>query len=744
MHFLISKQGENNGMNSNGSYFSLSAACVLLSAFFAWNTYPACAQQTIERAHKVQIELVAEKTAVKPGETITLALRQQITPGWHTYWMNPGDSGEPTRIEWELPAGASAGPIQWPIPEAIPVGPLMNFGYSDEVLLLSDITIPENISGPVIEIAGKVKWLVCEEICIPESAGASLRLPLIDERISPLPSPYASMIAKARAQTPEPKPWPARFDIRGGDIAMEIEQAGSALPSEGKIRFFPLEWGQINHAAPQQAGRRGETLVLSLAAGELIGEKKPVAIEGVLTIETRAANGTLERSGYSISAAPAALEVPASPPASAIVGEEGNSGLSLFVALGFAFLGGLILNLMPCVFPVLSLKALSLAKDAGDPAARRLKGVFYLAGVLASFALIGALLVVLQAGGTGIGWGMQFQSPAFVLTMMALFLALGLNLSGVFTFGGGIVGVGDGLTRRPGVEGYFFTGVLATVVATPCTAPFMGAAMGYAFTQPVPVVFAVLLALGFGFALPIVLLSLTPAFGRWLPKPGPWMVTFKQLMAFPLYATAGWLLWVLSVQQGSEGVLAGVVTLVGVAFAAWLFGRGGDSSLVRDNAAAVIAVLSIGLGAWTLGEEAAPLQARDSKTETSGPKYEAFTQARLDQLLAQTQPVFVNLTAAWCITCKVNERMALHSEDVAAAFKDRGVVYLVGDWTNGNPEITALLKAHGRVGVPLYLLFHGEIGAKPDILPQILTESIIMDRLASLSQNPMKQAKGAY
>ncbi len=702
------------------------------------------AQTQIDRPLKVQVELLAEKAAVRPGDNVTLALRQVITPGWHTYWINPGDSGEPTHISWKLPAGTETGPIQWPLPEAIPVGPLTNYGYSDEVILLSNITIPETASGSSFDIKADVRWLVCEEICIPEQAPVELSLPLINGAISPRPSASAPLIAEARKNVPEPMPWPASFDFRDNQVAVKIDDVRNKLPPNSAFRFFPLEWGYINHASVQNAAFDGGDLVMTMGQGDAVGDKKPAALAGVLAVETRNADGKTERLGYSISATPAELQIAAPPSAAAPVGGETAGGLSLTLALGFAFLGGLILNLMPCVFPVLSLKALSLAKDAGNGETRRQKGILYLAGVLASFALIGAILVALQAGGAGIGWGMQFHSPVFVLAMMALFLGLGLNLSGVFTIGSSVTGLGDSLTQRPGVVGYFFTGVLATVVATPCTAPFMGAAMGYAFSQPTPIVFAVLLMLGFGFALPIVLLSLSPALGRWLPKPGAWMETFKQIMAFPLYATAGWLLWVLSVQQGSDGVLAGVIALVGVAFAAWLSGRTPYATTLQNGAIAAIALAAIGIGSWGLASNSGgqPSLASVNAQETSGPKSDRFTQARLDELLGQKKPVFVNLTAAWCITCKVNERVALRSDNIADAFNERGIAYLVGDWTNGEPEITALLKAHGRVGVPLYLLYSGAPGSKPEILPQLLTESIVLDRVAALPSPPLKQAKG--
>ncbi len=415
--------------------------------------------------------------------------------------------------------------------------------------------------------------------------------------------------------------------------------------------------------------------------------------------------------------------------------------LTLGLAVAFAFLGGLILNFMPCVLPVLLLKALSLTAGTGSRNARAVNGAVYMAGVLVSFLAIGLGVLAVRAGGTAIGWGMQFQSPAFVLFMTALFLALALNMSGVFTIGGRIMGTGDGLTRRSGSAGYFFTGVLATLVATPCTAPFMGAAIGYAFTQPPGYIFAVLLALGLGFALPLALLGLSPSLARLLPRPGAWMETFKQLLAFPLYATAAWLVWVLSVQQGSDGVLAASFTVLGTGFAAWLLGRSAPGNSFATAAAISLALGAIALGAVSLPSETA-MQPASASARDTGLQAEPFTAARLAELRAEHKPVFVNLTAAWCITCKVNERLALRSTSIADAFAAHGIAYLVGDWTNGNPEITALLKEHGRAGVPLYLLYSGAADAKPVILPQLLTSSIVLDGIAGVFSPAKKEAKG--
>ncbi|MBK3422656.1 protein-disulfide reductase DsbD family protein, partial [Methylobacterium ajmalii] len=429
--------------------------------------------------------------------------------------------------------------------------------------------------------------------------------------------------------------------------------------------------------------------------------------------------------------APAAA-APASPiPAAPATGAGEAEGL--WQAALLAFLGGLLLNLMPCVFPVLSIKVLSLVRHSGESPGRvRLHGLAYAAGVLATFLGLSSVLIALRAGGAQIGWGFQLQSPLVVAGLAYGLLAMGLSLSGVWHLGGRAAALGDGLTRRAGLEGSFFTGVLATVVATPCTAPFMGAAVGYGLTQGAGVALAVFAALGLGLALPFALLAAWPALLRRLPRPGAWMETLKGLLAFPLYLTVAWLVWVLSQQVGPTGLMAGLTGLVLVGFGAWAIERGREAgdvgrrgAQVAARVAAILALLGLaGLMAVLDRDRAGPV------AMASADGVEPFSQARLDGLLAAHRPVFVNMTAAWCITCQVNDRATLRADAVQAAFKARDVAQLKGDWTNQNPEITRVLEANGRSGVPLYLLYDGRGGVA--VLPQILTESIVRDALAAL------------
>lgn len=720
-------------------------------------------QNFSKKTRQVRVSLIADKTTVRPGDTVTVAVRQKIAPGWHTYWRNPGDAGEPTVVEWTLPSGAKAGELQWPLPHIISFEGITDYGYSGEVLLLSDITLPKDLVTPAIDIKARVTLLACKEICVPEETTTRLSL-FVDSSGGPSQnSPDAEHIAAVRNTLPAPAPWPAHFEVSGDTVTLRLENFQEKLLDTAKLRLYPGKPNVIENTPPQKALPTDGALILQMTRNSA-KLPLPKRFEGVLVVETPAgASGELLRLGYRVSGAmkqlpgnsagvkpehtptasqPDALaQAKQSPPASAAP-PTATGSLSFGMAVAFALLGGLILNLMPCVFPVLSLKALSLARETA-PHERHIHASAYLSGVLLSFAILAVGLIVLRAGGDIIGWGTQFQSPAFVLILMALFMALGLNMSGVFELGGRLAGVGDKFTHIPGFTGYFFTGVLATVVATPCTAPFMGTAIGYAFTQPALRLMAVLLALGVGFALPMVVLSYTPAVGRWLPKPGPWMATFKGAMAFLLYATVGWLLWVLSVQLGSDGVLGGLIAILGVAFAAWLAGVTQEPHPLRSGAAVALALAAIWGGVLLLpasSNEIANANAVPAPLEqtASGLSYEPFSTAKLAALRAANKPVFVNLTAAWCITCKVNERVALSSPRISEAFAARGIVPLKGDWSKANPEITAMLQKFGRAGVPLYLLYPAD-GGEPAVLPQILTESIVLDRLAK--PPPEQQAK---
>ena len=668
---------------------------------------------------RVTATLLASRDAVAPGERFQVALVQKIAPHWHTYWLNPGDSGEPTRINWELPAGAAAGDIRWPAPQAIRVEPLVNFGFEGTVLLPVEISVPADARpGATFTLKADATWLVCEKICIPEEGSFSLELPVaaagaVDQRAQ-------ERIDAALAALPGPAPFSGKLRGDGERLALELPGLPAGVSD---LRFFPISDTLIEHAADQPFAA-GATPVLTLARSSAFKLRQP-EISGVLTFRE---NGETRAFTLAAAADPALVATagPASPAARPAVVRipmpaEG-ADLSLWAALAFAFLGGLILNLMPCVLPVLFIKALGFAQLAhADRGEVRGQGLLFLGGVLLTFMVLAGGVIALGALGSSVGWGFQLQSPPLVIALAVVMVLIGLNLIGAFEIGGSVVGFGDGLARRGGRFGAFMTGVLAVVVATPCTAPFMGAAMGYAVTQPAAVALSVFVALALGFALPVVALSFAPGLLRLLPKPGRWMLVLKQAFAFPMFATAIWLIWVASVQSGPQGVLAALVAVLAAGFVVWLVGVTRGTLPRRVFGAVLAALVALGAG-WFTVQNAVPgatAEARAGETQSWSPE-------RVAALQAQGKPVFVNFTAAWCITCLANERVALSRQEVKDAFAGLGVVYLKADWTNRDARIAQALAEQGRAGVPLYLVYPGRAGAQPEVLPQLLTTDVVI------------------
>lgn len=668
---------------------------------------------TAATAH-VRVRLLAAADAVHPGERILFGVEQSLEPEWHTYWINPGETGVPTRIAWDLPAGASAGAIAWPVPERFRTGPVTNYGYAGRATLLSTLTVPQDARpGTTFPVRARVSWLVCKDVCIPQQAEVGLALPVLAVGMPSGAGPLA--VGPAHAALPATAPGTVHAATDGKAVALTVSGAGVRPADLEDAWFYDDARGRIAPGAPQAARIDGDRLVLRLRAGEQPGAR----LTGVLVVKTHAA-----ARGYAIDTALAASTAPIALPEDAAPAADA----SLPLALVFALLGGLVLNLMPCVFPVLSIKALSLLDHArDDPRTARLHGIAYTLGVLASFALLGGALLLLKAGGAQAGWGFQFQSPAFVLATAYLMCAVGLNLSGVFEVGGALAGVGDSLASRAGYAGSFFTGVLATVVATPCTAPFMGGAVAYALAQPPAVLLAVFLAMGLGLALPYLLLSARPVLQRYLPRPGPWMVRVRQAFAFPMYGAAVWLVWVLARQSGVDAGAAALGGMVALAFAAWLYGATRFASsftrLAGGIGAALVLVAAVAVGHAGI-QHGQPVATTDAA-------WTPYSAERLQALRASGRPVFVNLTASWCITCLVNERVALSDGAVAAAFRQAGVAYLKGDWTSQDERITALLAQFGRSGVPLYVFYPAGADSRPVVLPQLLTPGIMLDAIAT-------------
>ena len=692
---------------------SFCLACLATAAFAA----------PVVKTEHVEADLIAEAHTAQPGKPAVVGLRLRMAPEWHTYWKNPGDSGLPTRIQWVLPEGWKAGEIQWPYPKPLPIGPLMNYGYEDEVVLLAELTPPpQAVRGPV-PIKARAEWLVCKDVCIPEKGELDLTLAL--DAAEPAANARNQVaFQRSRAMLPAQAPgWKFDSAMTGKTLTVRI------TPPEGvkaptKFRFFPEHENLIVTAAPQKVVRDGTAVRIEMPLAEPL-------VTGLATIAGIAVadggwSGVERRHAIAVAAPVAVL------PALAVAPSTEGVGASLPVALVFAFLGGVLLNLMPCVFPVLGIKVMGFVQHAhGDARAMKLQGIVFGIGVVLSFLVLAGVMLALRAGGTQLGWGFQLQSPAFVTLLAALFFVLALNLSGVFEWGAFAQSMTSDLSARGRYADAFLAGVLATVVATPCTAPFMGAAVGYTLAQGAAVALAVFAMLGIGMAVPVVLLAAFPSLLRRLPRPGAWMETFKQVLAFPLYATVAWLVWVVGAQAGNDAVLMLLGGLVLIALGAWIYGRWSHSgSLWRPGVAIALGALGLFL-AWPGADALAPRGESPLKPVAGELAWQSWSPEKVRDLGAQGIPVFVDFTAAWCVTCQVNKRVALNNSRVVQAFAQRGVVPLKADWTRQDPRITEALAALGRNAVPVYALYIPGAPA-PTLLPEVLTPALVLEALSKL------------
>jgi len=716
------------------------ARLLILLALFLWPA-GAMAQGTTpsgpQRTERIEAELVPMSAWAAPGSTAVVAVRQAIQPGWHTYWRNPGDSGGATTLAWTLPQGLRAGEIVWPVPERQRLSGLMNYGYSGVVYLPVPVEIPASAQpGTVVPLTVRALFLVCSaEMCVPDEL--TLRLDLrVREGAAPPDARHGAAITAVLETAPRPAGVEARMALQNG--ALTLTAAGGPLAGRdpGPSYFFPFEGGIIDHPAVQTGewGPQGLTLTLR-PGGETQAAGLSAPVGGVLVTghgawDIRAEPGApLPGTRGSGALAAAADEAPAGPE-----GGPGTRVATFLQAVLFAVLGGLILNLMPCVFPILAMKAAALAASAHDPRHARRDGLAFLAGVLGAFLLLAVVLLALRAAGEAVGWGFQLQSPPITAGLALLMLAVALNLSGVFHIGAGLQGAGSGpLARLPGGLGAFFTGALAVVVAAPCTAPFMAFALGAALLMPWPMALLVFLGLGLGLALPFVVVSLTPGVLAKLPRPGPWMERLKGLLAFPMYGTALWLAWVFSRQSGAEAL--GLLFVAGLllALGAWLLGGAqterGSGRRGRLHLTAGVAALLLAGAVLVLAARVPAAEAGASRQAVgAGPVSAPWSNAAVEAGLAEGRPVLVNFTADWCVTCKINERTSLTSAGVKAAMERSNAVYLVGDWTRRDDAITAELQRHGRSGVPLYLLYSPG-AAEPRVLPQLLTEGVVVEAL---------------
>ncbi len=688
------------------------------------------------KTEHAEVELIAEKTALVVGEKNTIGLSIKHAPHWHTYWKNPGDSGYPTKITWQVPAGYGVGEFDWPTPKRLATGPIINFGYEGEVVLPLTVSVPTSAKpGDGITLKGKAEWLVCKDVCIPEEGEVAVTLPVGEKGKDAPAGPAAARFVAARAAQPgDASAWKATL-YAAPNPTREVWLDVTAPANTGNLTgldVFPVQ-EQISDPSVQQVYRteRGYAVKLKLVDGAKLTDSFPVLLAAVgapVGAKGELSGNTLATVSTSAFALPAGATALAATGA-ASGATSGGTDLTFWSALALAFVGGMILNLMPCVFPVLSLKILSFAQHSGSAAngAKQMRqhGIFYAVGVVLSFLVLAGALLALKGAGSAVGWGFQLQNPGVVWVLAVIFFLIGLNLMGAFEVGqlapSSLLSM---QAKHPGVDA-FFSGVLAVIAASPCTAPFMGAALGFALTQSAAAALAVFAALGLGMALPYVLLAWFPKWLDKLPRPGPWMVNFKQVLAFPMFVTVVWLVWVLSLQAGADGAAIGLLGLVGLAFGAWLIGSMRPTVRWVGVAAALVAAVL----AWPAGEPAQT--ATSAATGKSGSaNWQPWDPAAVAKLNAEGKPVFVDFTAAWCVSCQANKRLVLTRAEIEQAFAAKNVTLMRADWTNRDERITQALTAMGRSGVPVYVL-HAP-GKPAQLLPELLTTGIVKEALAKL------------
>ena len=684
------------------------------------------AQATPVKTGHITLDLIAQTQGIAPGGQVVVALSQDIQSEWHTYWRNSGDSGAPTELTWSLPKGWSAGEIVWATPSRQPTGPLMNYGYVGEVLLPVTLTAPQSAKvGDTVELKAHASVLVCADVCVPEDADLTLTLPVV--AAPPAQDPISGpRIAAALAASPKPGFAQAIFAQSGKTLKLAVFGESLKDADFADSYFYPYAADLIDHGKSQgiERGPSGLTFTLTPSLGKEAGPA-PASIDGVVVVagqvfEIKAKVGPMPPEASGLGPPPAKASAPA------------GGDLGLAAAIAFAFVGGLILNLMPCVFPILAMKAASLAGHAHNRKEAQAQGLAFLAGSVFTFLALAGVLIAVRAGGAAVGWGFQLQSPPVVASLALLMLAVALNLSGLFEMGASLQGLGSEAASRGGMAGAFLTGALAVVVAAPCTAPFMAPALGWALVQAPLASLAVFLGLGLGFAAPFTLAAFVPGLLARLPKPGGWMDGFRKLMAFPMYGTAAWLAWVLAVQSGSDALARLFAASVTLALGVWLLGsaqhRAGLGQRPLKTLALGAALTLAALAAVVWPPYAEPAAAGASDVQGSAIPYEAYSPEKLAEVRASGKPVFVNYTAAWCVTCQVNEKVAFSTKLAADAFAKSGTVYLKADWTRRDAVIAEDLARHGRAGVPLYLVYPAK-GGEPVVLPQLLTGEIVAKAL---------------
>ena len=678
--------------------------------------------QNYQGKQLVRAELLADTTAIVAGRSFTVGLLLRMAPGWHTYWKFSGDAGLPTEMKWKLPPGWKVGDIQWPIPlKTIDPGDIETYGYENEVLLMQEITPPSKLDDSSAKLSTETNWLVCEKICIPGGATLQLDLPVA----STSQPANTDVFARYRRLLPQNLAGPdvARADWSrvGSDLRLKI--TSETLAKYPAVDFFPLPEQETIVGHPAVQSRNNNEIVFRIP---LESAPKDLSSMAGLVVFSQQPNSD-DRAAWQITSAPA---LSASRPAPA---------RGIFTFLLFGFLGGIILNLMPCVLPVISLKIFGFVQQAGQSRQKIFRsGIAFTIGIFAWFIALAVLLIALKGAGRDVTWGgFQFTNSYFVLALSVIVLVFALNLFGVFE-----VSLPQPVTRnllstseRKDLLGSFFQGVFATVLATPCTAPFLGTALGFAFTQSAAIILAMFIAIASGMSAPYLLLSAQPAWLRFLPRPGPWMLHVKQFMGFLLLATLLFLLYVVGAQRGLEGAIWASCFLLVISVACWMKGAfvvPTASAVKRIVVLALMLLLVIGSGVYFIGDKFQSAKIASADSQIRG-DWQPFTPERLQTELEQGRTVFVDFTAAWCLTCKFNEASVLEAQDVREAFQRHGIVKLKADWTNGDPEITKLLQKFGRPGVPLYVLYPAK-NEEPIVFPEVLTKGMILDKLETVAR----------
>ena len=640
--------------------------------------------------------LVAETPVPSAGSRVTLAFLMRPAPQWHGYWQNPGDAGLPTRVAWTAPKGMTFGALHYPVPQPLLIAGLMNYVYERDYALLLTADVPRGLApGAKLPISAKLDWLACNpSTCVPESATLSTVLTVGDGAIAP---DTRARFDRWRAALPRPLGAPAHYEVANGRFRVELPLP--AAIDATKAYFFAGTDGAIDYAAPQTVAHDGDRLVIETKARP----NPPASVDGLV------------RLGPDLGLSVTATRGKVAPAAAGAASGQKSDGGGFWLALGGAILGGLLLNIMPCVFPILSLKALSLARAGGDEREARGEALAYTLGVVLVCAALGATVLGLRAAGGLAGWAFQLQDPRVIGGLLLLVLAIGLNLAGLFELP--VLSGGGALAGAGGKTGAFWTGALAAFVATPCAGPFLGVALGAALLLPAVEGMAIFIGLGLGLAVPFLLLGFIPAVRRWLPRPGAWMDTFRHVLAVPMLVTALGLAWILGRQAGVNGMGIGLAGALLLALGLWWSGR--RQAALKTGAwwPALAALISAALLIATVPQNAAVASPAAEGTVK-------FDETRLAELRKQGRPVFLYFTADWCLTCKVNEKAAIERSEVAKAFAEKKIVVMVGDWTRGNPAISRFLGQHGRSGVPFYL-FYPAGGGEPRELPQILTPGLL-------------------